>query len=101
MPSEALVRRVESEIRRFFVVSDEEAHGEAWLLAAPAEGWGSLEHALTLDWTHLVKKALDGRFEWKSDQEREAFHADLKRKDDEKETLLKLMATRPKPHRPV
>lgn len=57
-PVTPLVREVQGLIIQIFEVSEPEAQEYAAELVALAEGWGSRESALNLDWSHRIKKSL-------------------------------------------
>ena len=88
-PSSALVARVESLILETFDVPREEAHGYASGLAALAEGWGSPEKAVNLDWAYRVRKDLGAKLRWRSDAERKRFQSDQQERFKAYDALIK------------
>ena len=72
-PSPALVSLVRSLILEFFDLTDQEAHGRAFELAALAEGWGEPETAKELDWSAIVRKQLGATERWRSEAMRQRF----------------------------
>ena len=76
-PITPLVRRVEGLILETFQVSEQQAQDVAAELVALAEGWGSRETALNLDWSYRIKKDLGEtkKLRWRSEDERARFEA--------------------------
>src|SRR5882724_2637326 len=76
-PITPLVRQVQGLIVETFEVSDQEALDYAAELVALAEGWGSKEMALKLDWSYRIRKDFGEtkKLRWRSDEERKKFDA--------------------------
>lgn len=81
-PITPLVREVQNLIVQTFEVSEQEAQDRAAELVALAEGWGSPEKALQLDWSYRIKKDLGEtkKLRWRSEEERIRFEAGEKQK---------------------
>ncbi len=79
-PSPSLVALIQGLILRTFDVSKEEAHDYASGLAALAEGWGTPETAMQLEWSYRVKKDLGEKLRWRSDEEHEKFLGDQEKR---------------------
>ena len=81
-PITPLVRDVQKLIVQTFDVSEQEAQDHAAELVALAEGWGSPQTALNLDWSYRIKKDFGEtkRLRWRSEEERAKFEAAEKRK---------------------
>lgn len=76
-PITPLVRDVQKLIVQTFDVSEREAQEYAAELVALAEGWGSPETALNLDWSYRIKKDLGEtkKLRWRSEEERTRFES--------------------------
>ena len=76
-PITPLVRDVQELIIQTFDVSEQVAQDYAAELVALAEGWGSPEKAVQLDWSYRIKKDLGEarKLKWRSEEERERFEA--------------------------
>jgi hypothetical protein len=74
-PITPLVRDVQKLIVQTFDVSEQQAQEYAAELVALAEGWGSPEKALNLDWSYRIKKDLGEtkKLRWRSEEERVKF----------------------------
>jgi hypothetical protein len=74
-PITPLVRDVQKLIVQTFDVSEQTAQEYAAELIALAEGWGSQETALNLDWSYRIKKDLGEtkKLRWRSKEERVKF----------------------------
>lgn len=81
-PVTPLVRQVQSLILQTFDVSEQAAEDYAAELVALAEGWGSPEKAVRLDWSYRVRKDLGEtrKLKWRSEEEREKFETAERRK---------------------
>jgi len=81
-PITPLVRQVQGLIVETFEVSDQEALDYAAELVALAEGWGSKEMALKLDWSYRIRKDFGEtkKLRWRSDEERKKFDATERQK---------------------
>ena len=81
-PITPLVRDVQKLIVQTFEVSEQEAQDYAAELVALADGWGSPETALNLDWSYRIKKDLGEtkKLRWRSEEERTRFEATEKQK---------------------
>lgn len=81
-PITPLVREVQRLIVQTFDVSEQQAQEYAAELVALAEGWGSPETALNLDWSYRIKKDLGEtmKLRWRSEEERARFEATEKQK---------------------
>lgn len=81
-PITPLVRNVQKLIVQTFDVSEQEAQEYAAELVALAEGWGSRELALNLNWSYRIKKDLGETktLRWRSEEERARFEAAEKQK---------------------
>ncbi len=76
-PITPLVRDVQKLIVQTFDVSEQQAQEFAAELVSLAEGWGSPETALNLDWSYRIKKDLGEtkKLRWRSEEERARFEA--------------------------
>ena len=74
-PITPLVRDVQKLIVQTFDVSEQQAQEYAAELVALAEGWGSHETALNLDWSYHIKKDFGEtrKLRWRSEEERVKF----------------------------
>ena len=81
-PITPLVRDVQKLIVQTFDVSEQEAQEHAAELVALAEGWGSPQTALNLDWSYRIKKDLGEtkKPRWRSEEERARFETEEKQK---------------------
>ena len=81
-PITPLVRDVTKLIVQTFDVSEQEAQDYAAELVSLAEGWGSSQTALNLDWSYRIKKDLGDtkKLRWRSEEERVSFEATEKQK---------------------
>ena len=81
-PITPLVREVQKLIIQTFDVSDQQAQEYAAELVALAEGWGSPQTALNLDWVYRIKKDLGEtkKLRWRSEEERANFEVAEKQK---------------------
>jgi hypothetical protein len=81
-PITPLVRDVQKLIVQTFDVSEQEALDHAAELVALAEGWGSPQTALNLDWSYRIKKDFGEtkRLRWRSEEEGAKFEATEKQK---------------------
>ena len=81
-PITPLVRDVQKLIVQTFDVSEQQAQEYAAEMVSLAEGWGSPETALNLDWSYRIKKDLGEtkKLRWRSDEERARFEATERQK---------------------
>jgi hypothetical protein len=90
-PITPLVRDVQKLIVQTFDVSEQEAQEHAAELVALAEGWGSPQAALNLDWSYRIRKDLGEtkKLRWRSDEERRRFEAAEKQKYADWDTFIR------------
>ena len=81
-PITPLVRDVQKLIVQTFDVSEREAQDYAAELVSLAEGWGSPQTALNLDWSYRIKKDLGEtrKLKWRSEEDHARFEAAEKQK---------------------
>jgi hypothetical protein len=86
-----LVRQLQSVILQTFDVSEQAAQDYAAEMVALAEGWGSPETAVQLDWHYRIRKDLGEtkKLRWRSEEERVRFEQSRKQKYQAYEAFIR------------